>query len=428
MLFAGSETQVYFSIDDGDHWQSLRLNMAASSVRDLVIKDDDLVVGTHGRGIWILDNITPLRQIDAKTADTGAVLFKPAPALRVRWDTNPDTPLPPDEPRLPNPPEGAAIDYYLKSAATGPVTIEIVEGDRLVRRYSSADPIPPLPDPLTNASLPLYWYRQPKGLSAAAGMHRFMWDMHYQPLAGGGGGGRGGGGGALPMTAIPFDTAPAPSTPWVNPGDYTVRLMVNGQTYTQPITVKQDPRVKTPAINMQQVYSLTHAMYFGAVDAQKAETQALALRAEIAALAPQAKAEAAKALADLDKKLEALAGSNAGGGAGGGRGGRGARGGGAAMPPAAGAAPPARTAAPSAAAAAPPPAESLSAVASGLSGVMNSLTAADVTPTAVQIKAITAARDAAALTMTQWTAIKTVDLPAINVRLKAAGLAALTLQ
>ena len=119
LLFAGSETQVYVSFDDGDHWQSLRLNMAASSVRDLVIKDDDLVVGTHGRGIWILDDITPLRQIDATTAQQDVVLFKPQTAWRVRWNMNTDTPLPPDEPTAPNPPEGAIIDYYLKSAAPG---------------------------------------------------------------------------------------------------------------------------------------------------------------------------------------------------------------------------------------------------------------------------------------------------------------------
>ncbi len=127
LLFAGSETQVYVSFDDGDHWQSLRLNMAASSVRDLVIKDDDLVVGTHGRGIWILDDITPLRQIDATTAQQDVVLFKPQTAWRVRWNMNTDTPLPPDEPTAPNPPEGAIVDYYLKSAASGPVTLEILE-------------------------------------------------------------------------------------------------------------------------------------------------------------------------------------------------------------------------------------------------------------------------------------------------------------
>ncbi len=192
LLFAGSETQVYVSFDDGDHWQSLRLNMAASSVRDLVIKDDDLVVGTHGRGIWILDDITPLRQI-AELAASGAaalagkeaILFKPQPAMRVRWDMNTDTPMPPDEPAGPNPPEGAIIDYYLKSAANGPVTLEIVGSDgKAVRKYSSTDQVF-TPDPATS-TIPLYWYRPLSALSAAAGMHRVTWDVHYQPLDGGG--------------------------------------------------------------------------------------------------------------------------------------------------------------------------------------------------------------------------------------------------
>src|SRR5262249_49547878 len=162
------------------------------------------------------------------------------------------------------PPDGAIVDYYLKSAATS-VMLEVLDGTRVVRRYSSSDPAAfPLPDPKTDAPLPLYWYRAPQTLSAAAGMHRFLWDVHLQPLATGGGG-RGGGG--LPISAVPFNTVPAATTPWANPGTYTVRLTVDGKSFTQPITVKQDPRVKTPALAMQQVYSLTKAMYTGAVDA-----------------------------------------------------------------------------------------------------------------------------------------------------------------
>jgi hypothetical protein len=182
LLFAGSETQVYVSFDDGDHWQSLRLNMAASSVRDLVIKDDDVVVGTHGRGIWILDNITPLRQISAATAQQDAVLFKPQNAWRVRWNTNTDTPLPPDEPTAPNPPEGAIIDYYLKSAASGPVTLEILDGTTVLRKYTSDDEVF-RPNPATT-TIPMYWYREPIVLGTTAGMHRFTWDVHYQPVDG----------------------------------------------------------------------------------------------------------------------------------------------------------------------------------------------------------------------------------------------------
>jgi photosystem II stability/assembly factor-like uncharacterized protein len=266
LLFAGSETQVYVSFDDGDHWESLRLNMAASSVRDLQVKGDDLVAGTHGRGIWILDNISPLRQIDAK-AGAADTLFKPADALRVRWNTNTDTPLPPDEPRGQNPPEGAAIDYYLAHDASGPVVLEIFDATgKLVRHYSSAEPPEPLPDPKKDAPLPLYWYRQPQAVSVSAGMHRFFWDVHYQKLESLGGGR----GEALPIAAVPFNTVPAAAAPWAGPGVYTVKLTANGKTYSQPIAVKQDPRVKTPALAMQQVYSLTRSMYYELADLDKA--------------------------------------------------------------------------------------------------------------------------------------------------------------
>ena len=273
LLFAGTETQVCVSFDDGDHWESLRLNMAPSSVRDLQVKDDDLVAGTHGRGIWILDDITPLRQIAAMTGGDAAQdrLFAPQAALRVRWNTNTDTPLPPDEPRHPNPPEGAIIDYYLARDASGPVVLEIADATgKLVRHYSSAEPPPPLPDAGTNAPLPLYWYRAPHALSATAGMHRFTWDVHYDPLPGGGGRG----GGQLPIAAVPSDTVPPPTTPWVAPGRYTLKLTVDGKTYTQPIVVKLDPRVRTPAIAMQQVYTLSRALYFEAKAAGEAGADA----------------------------------------------------------------------------------------------------------------------------------------------------------
>jgi photosystem II stability/assembly factor-like uncharacterized protein len=401
LLFAGSETQVYVSFDDGDHWQSLRLNMAPSSVRDLIIKDDDVVAGTHGRGIWILDDITALRQVDSQTTDKDAVLFKPATAWRVRWNTNTDTPLPPDESNAQNPPEGAIIDYYLKSAATEPVTLEIVQADgKLVRRYSSADPVTPLPDPFKDAPLPLYWYRLPKGLAATAGMHRFTWDVHYQPLES-----AGGAGGGLPMAAVPYNTVPAPTTPWVSPGIYTVKLTVNGKTYTQPITVKADPRVKTPAITMNQVYSLSKAMYYGAVDAQQAQRQACAMREQATALQARAEGSTRQALMDFAQKAETVAGScnlNASG--------RGQRGGGGQRGGARGG-----TAAAS---------DSLSAVATALAGVMNSLQAADVQPTAVQLAAIDKARADQTKALARWTALKTIDLAALNAKLKTAGLEA----
>ncbi len=411
LLFAGSETQVYVSFDDGDNWQSLRLNMAASSVRDLVIKDDDVVVGTHGRGIWILDNITPLRQISANTVDQDAVLFKPQTAWRVRWNMNTDTPLPPDEPTLPNPPEGAIIDYYLKSAANGPVTIEILDGTTVLRKYSSTDDVF-RPDPAT-ATIPLYWYRDPLVISTAPGMHRFTWDVHYQPVDGT----NRVGGPTLPIAAIGRNTVPVPSTPWANPGTYTVRLTVNGKTYTQPITVKNDPRVKTSALAMQQIYTNSRAAYDGAVSARVTAASARAIREQIAQLNGKATGATAEALAAYDKKLEALVGTAA---AGGGRG-RGAGGGGAGAPPAGGrgaGAPAGR-----AGGAPPPPApETLSSAGAALSGVMNLLQGADVQPTTVQLNAIGAARAQHGRVMARWTALSTTDLVALNAKLKAAGL------
>ena len=279
LLYAASERRVYVSFDDGDHWQSLQLNMAASSVRDIIVKDDDLIAATHGRGFWILDDITPLRQIDAATASSDAVLFKPETAYRVRWNTNTDTPLPPDEPAGLNPPEGAIVNYYLKSAASGPVTLEIIDAQRrVVRHYSSDDPVV-LPDP-ARGNLPIYWFRPPMVLSTQPGMHRFTWDLHYQPLPGGG---AGRGAGALPIAAVPYNTVPAPTAPWARPGTYTLKLTVDGKSYTQPIAVKQDPRVKTSALTMERVYSLTESAYMTAVDTQQAAQQAQAVDQQIAA-------------------------------------------------------------------------------------------------------------------------------------------------
>ena len=211
------------------------------------------------------------------SAAEAAILFKPTTAWRVRWNTSTDMPWPKEEPTAQNPPDGAFINYYLKCAPpTDRSTLEILQADgKLVRRYSSADPVTAIPEAAA-APVPLYWYRKPQALSTAAGMHRFMWDVHYQPLGGGGGGGRGGGG-ALPIQAIPGNSAAPPSTPWANPGTYTVKLTVNGKSYTQPITVKQDPRVKTPALVMQSIYADTKAAYYGAIDAQEAARQAQSL-------------------------------------------------------------------------------------------------------------------------------------------------------
>jgi photosystem II stability/assembly factor-like uncharacterized protein len=238
LLFCGSERAVYVSFNDGDDWQPLRLNMPATSIRDLVVHDDDVVVGTHGRSFWILDDITPLRQLDAKVAAAPAHLFKPQDTVRVRWNLNTDTPLPPEEPGGKNPPDGAIINYYLKAAASGPVTLEIFDTqDKLVRRYSSDDKPPKVDE--NKLTIPTYWLRPPQILSGQAGSHRFIWDLSYPPPPGG----------KLreyTMAAIYKDT-PGPRGAMVPAGTYTVKLTVDGRTLVQPLTVRPDPRLKAAA-------------------------------------------------------------------------------------------------------------------------------------------------------------------------------------
>ena len=228
LLFAGTELAVFVSFDDGDNWQSLQLNLPATSMRDLAVKDNDLIVATHGRGFWILDDIGMLRNATADTATADAVLFRPSAAVLLPPQTDNGTPTQPDEPHADNPPSGAAIDYYLKAAATGPVTLEIFDpGSQLVRRYSSGDPHPPIN--VDTLAVLASWQRPPEPLSASAGAHRFLWDLRPQPAAGGRGG-RGGGGGGRG------------GAPMVTPGNYSVRLTVNGKSYTQPLAVAADPR------------------------------------------------------------------------------------------------------------------------------------------------------------------------------------------
>ena len=220
------------------------------SIRDLVIKDDDLVVGTHGRGFWILDDITPLRQIAAHPAAPEVELYEPQVAMRFRWDKWPDTPLPPEEPAGQNPPEGAIVDYFLKAKASGPVTLEILDADgNVIRRYASTDEATP---PHDTGQVPWYWIRPPQVLSGEPGMHRFTWDMHLPPVPGVV---------RYPISAIYKNTAPAPTSPWVMPGHYSVRLTVDGKTSTQPLTVVMDPRVKTPTEGLARQFELSKKVY-----------------------------------------------------------------------------------------------------------------------------------------------------------------------
>jgi photosystem II stability/assembly factor-like uncharacterized protein len=232
MLFAGTERAAYFSLDDGDHWQPLRLNMPATSIRDLVIHDDDIVVGTHGRSFWILDDMSPLRQLEPGASNNTTYLFKPKLTYRFRRNKNTDTPLPPEEPAGKNPPDGAILNYRLGAHARGPIRLEILDAaGSVVRAFSSADP---LEAPDSGLNVPTYWLRPAQRLASSAGMHRFVWDLHYAPpqvL-----------GHEYPISAIYGDTPRFPLGPAVLPGSYTARLTVNGRAYSQPLTIRMDPR------------------------------------------------------------------------------------------------------------------------------------------------------------------------------------------
>jgi photosystem II stability/assembly factor-like uncharacterized protein len=248
LLFAGSERAVYVSFDDGEHWQSLRLNMPATSIRDLVIKDDDLVIGTHGRSFWILDDITPLRQISNQLINQSVILFKPQNSYRVRWSLYPDTPVPQEEPAGQNPPDGAVINYYLKDKAST-VVLEILDAKgKLIRKYTNSDTLYKIGD----VNIPHYWIRPQQILSANAGSHRFMWDMKYAPVNVPP---------SYPISATYMNTEPDQTSPWVMPGTYTARLIVEGKTQSQTFSVKMDPRVKTSTAALQQQHDLSVQCY-----------------------------------------------------------------------------------------------------------------------------------------------------------------------
>ncbi|MEZ5318391.1 MAG: hypothetical protein R2752_13405 [Vicinamibacterales bacterium] len=404
LLYAATDTQVWVSFDDGDHWQSLRQNMPAISVRDIAVKDDDscqcsdLVAGTHGRGFWILDDVTPLRQQAELRAANGPFLYKPAVGLRVRFAMNDPTPWPPEVPAGENPPPGALVDYYLPRATAGEVKLEVLDNaGHVLRSYSSNDPVRS-PDPALDpeaytrlcqttpgtpdCNVPLYWPAPQQVLGTSAGHHRFSWDLHYDPLPGSGGG-RGG-------NAVPHRTYPTPNAPWVPPGTYSVRLTVDGRSQTQPIIVRIDPRVRqTPAI--QQIFTLTTQLVDGARATQAAYAEARAsvdtLRAKPASAATTALIEELDAIAPPPSAAPAGGGRGGFGGRGGGRGGRG---GGVPAAPA-----------------------TLATMAGSLVGAAMPMQDAEMPPTAAQLDACRAELAEYNRLMTRWNALKA--------RVKAAG-------
>jgi photosystem II stability/assembly factor-like uncharacterized protein len=379
LLFAGTENSVWLSFDDGDHWQSLQLNLPHTSMRDLWIHDNDLIVGTHGRSFWILDDITLLREATAAFAATDAHLFTPAPAYRVQRDTYTDTPLPPDEPAAANPPDGAVVDYYLAHASSAPVTLEILDArGLLVRKFSSTDKPDVTEAELKKQLIPLYWLRPFRSLSSEAGMHRWVWDLHYP---------------ApdstrhdYPISAIPGDTPRYPLGPTALPGSYTARLTASGKSYTVPFTVKMDPRVKTSTAGLERKFQLEMRLASLLTQTSQAVMQAGSIRDPLQKLSLQASGPTLDAVQALEGKLAAVLGAPAG-------------------------------------FLAPPSAEiTLARVNGQVTVLYGQVWQADAEPTAAQSEAATATEHDASDVIKRWDALKTADLSALNRALRDANL------
>jgi photosystem II stability/assembly factor-like uncharacterized protein len=387
LLFAGTERTVYVSFDDGGRWQSLKLNLPSTSIRDLTIHQDDVVVGTHGRSFWVLDNVTPLRQLNPQIAESDIHLFAPQVTYRMRRNNNTDTPLPPEVPAGKNPPDGAMLDYYLKSSTSGPVLLEIFDaaGD-LVRRFSSTDQPPTLDE--KEMVVPSYWVQPPQLLSTEAGMHRFLWDLHYlQPdsLTR-----------EYPISAIYHDTPRYPLGAAVLPGRYTVKLTVNGTSYTQPLTIRMDPRVKTPLAGLRQQFELERKITGAMHRDYEALQQVRALRRQIEGLEHgMAPGSAGQALASLEKRVGELEGDTGGYGA---------------------------------YFLSTPAGRGLARLNAGLYALLQTVDSADTAPTAAVAATFNDLEQALSEQLAHWNEIKAKDIPMLNGLLKQAGVSLLTIQ
>ena len=292
LLYACTELGVYVSFDEGNSWESLALNMPATSIRDLVVHGDDLVVATHGRSFWILDDASPLRQMNAQVSAADLWLFKPATACRVRPGSDQGTPVPMDEALFENPPDGAIVDYWLKEKARGPVQLEIYDAEgALVRRFSSDDLLPKT-NP-KDVPIAMEWVHDAAPLSADAGMHRFRWDLHY----------------ALPKSV--HHSFYGPSGVWSLPGNYTVKLTANGKSSSQTLSVKMDPRMSTAEDGLRQEFVAATRIAERLGDVAGAQERAAVLQKEIAARKAQASGNAklSAALEELARKIDQIHGA-----------------------------------------------------------------------------------------------------------------------
>jgi hypothetical protein len=312
LLYAGTDTGIYVSWDQGDHWQPFFLNLPATPITDLQVHDNDLVISTFGRSLWVLDDITPLREINPQITTADAHLFVPATAMRVRWENYQDTPYPIETPAGQNPPDGAILDYYLKTPPAGDMTLTIYDkqGDEVARFSSEAKPAAYLP-----ANAPSYWFAPEGTLPKAAGVNRFVWNLRYPPPH------------SLPYGyygklleyteytladhAIPGLTPRLqPRGPLVLPGAYTTELRVGGQTLRQSLTLELDPRVHASPADLLDQLDLAKRISRGMKASSDGFYQVAGLRKAVTertdALKQSETKETKDAVADFEKKIDAI--------------------------------------------------------------------------------------------------------------------------
>jgi photosystem II stability/assembly factor-like uncharacterized protein len=369
LLYAGTEFGLYVSFDDGAHWQSLQQSLPITSVRDIDVHGDDLVIATHGRGFWIMDDVSALRQMD--DVHSGAVtLLKPADAIRVRGASFAGTPMPKDEPMAANPPDGAIIDYVLPAGVQGPVVVTIRDaGNQVVRSYTSAEHVP-APDAATLEFAP-EWVPPTPVPSAAAGMQRFLWDLRYGTAA-----------------APGSRHASRDAGVWAPPGQYTVELTVAGHDYRQPLVVKPDPRVSLPQAAYEREFELARKVEAAQVQTSAALGRAVQLLNTLDARLATA-GGARRQMEALLAKVGNISGTSPH-----------------AIPfPAV---PSLRT-------------DSLQALSADLETLESAVDGADADPSPDALSSYAALSQKATATLAEWTRLETVELPKLNERLKAAG-------
>jgi photosystem II stability/assembly factor-like uncharacterized protein len=302
LLFAGTESSMYVSFNDGDDWQSLMLNLPNTSYRDIAIKDNDLVIGTYGRSLWILDDISPLRQMTPAIGSETAHLFKPGDAIRVRRNVNGDTPFPPEVPHALNPPPGALVYYYLAAKPSRDVTLDVRDASGTVVRHYSTAPIVPF----NEAPLPVpdHWIAPRKPMPADAGTNRINWDIRYDsPPAFAH---------SYAISANEGETPASPEGPLALPGTYTLTLTVDGKSYTQTVNVKNDPRSPATAADLRAQHDLQMKLYQGIETAYAGYQQVSAVRTQLSEILKSAPPEIATAISTIDIRLVAAAGAQPG--------------------------------------------------------------------------------------------------------------------